>query len=69
MAHSGQYGTRNWQPPYRTVTWRVKNTIGKLLVGTFVAAVFGFIALVLLWPFIFGGTILYVLLHFIRKVW
>jgi hypothetical protein len=69
------YGSKacNWQTPRqreeRTVTYKVKSFLGRLVVGAFIATVFGFIALVLLWPFLFGGTLLYVLLHFLRKVW
>lgn len=52
-----------------TITYKVKSFFGKLFVCTFIAAVFGFVALLLLWPFIFGGSVLYILFHFLHKVW
>lgn len=55
--------------PPRTITYQAKSFFGKAFIGLFIAAVFGFVALLLTWPFIFGGTILYVLVHFVRKIW
>ncbi len=45
--------------------WRIKRGGINVALGAFCL----FVALVVLWPLIWGGTILYVVVHFLRKVW
>jgi hypothetical protein len=55
----------SFQPKKRSLVSRALSTIGDFLKLGFAIVAIGFVAL----PFIFGGSVLYIIWHFVNKVW
>lgn len=62
-----------WTPRYmqkpKPLAWSPTGFFGKLFLGGIMAVFFGIVALLLLLPFIWSGTVIYVFVHFARKLW